>query len=335
MWVLMSFIYLTMMVLGTILALSSSSWFVVWMGLELNMMGFVPFVGVSGKMISGGIFKYFLIQVVGSLVMFLLGLLGSMELGYWMFVYDALMKGGILIMIMALKMGASPFHGWVLSVSDELDWVSLMILLTWQKLAPLGLIIVSGWSVLAVLFVGILSVLVGGIGGLNQLMIKQLMVYSSIGHLGWMSVLFLVSWGVGLVYFLFYTVVSLGVMMYFIKGYSYVSQFYSSEYMDSMMIGSLCLNLFSLGGLPPLLGFYPKWIGIVSLLGLSYFWLVIFYLMIGLMTLYFYLRLGYMWFLGGFSDSFWMVSEGGKSLFGMLMGVFSLSFLPLCLILFG
>lgn len=321
--------------MGTILALRRSSWFVVWMGLELNMMGFVPFVGVRGKIISGGIFKYFLIQVVGSLVIFLLGLLGRMELGYWIFVYDALIKGGILIIIMALKIGARPFHGWVLSVRDELDWVSLIILLTWQKLAPLGLIIVSGWRVLAVLFVGILRVLVGGIGGLNQLIIKQLMVYSSIGHLGWISVLFLVSWGVGLVYFLFYTVVRLGVIIYFIKGYSYVRQFYSSEYIDRIIIGRLCLNLFSLGGLPPLLGFYPKWIGIVSLLGLSYFWLVIFYLIIGLITLYFYLRLGYIWFLGGFRDRFWIVREGRKRLFGVLIGFFSLRFLPLCLILFG
>nr|AOR87184.1 NADH dehydrogenase subunit 2 [Xystodesmus sp. YD-2016] len=335
MWVLLSFVYLMMMGLGTVLALSSSSWFVVWMGLELNMMGFIPFVGVKSNLVSEGIFKYFLVQVVGSLLMFLFGLLGGLVAGYWMFIYDMFFGGGFIMMIMALKMGVSPFHGWFLSLSDELDWVSLIMLLTWQKLAPLGLIIVSGWNMSVALLMGLMSVLVGGFGGLNQLMMKQLMAYSSIGHLGWMSVLVLISWQVGLVYFVFYSVISLGVIVYFLGGHTYVSQFYSKGGSESLMMWSLCLSLFSLGGLPPLLGFYPKWVGVISLLSVSYFWLASLYLMVSLMTLYFYLRLGYMWFLGGMGKSFWLISSSLLGLLGVFIGGLTLGVLPICVFLFG
>lgn len=74
----MKFSYLVFMILGTFLAVRRSSWFVAWVGLEMNMMGFIPFVGVRSGVVSEGVFKYFLVQAVGSLLLFLVGLMGRM-----------------------------------------------------------------------------------------------------------------------------------------------------------------------------------------------------------------------------------------------------------------
>lgn len=127
---LMRFIYLIFIMIGTFLVLTRSSWFIVWIGLEINIIGFVPFVGVGGMMASEGIFRYYLVQTVGSMILFLMGVVGGVRLGYWMFVYDLLFKGGLIIAVISLRVGAAPFHFWVLSVREGLDWVSLTVILT-------------------------------------------------------------------------------------------------------------------------------------------------------------------------------------------------------------
>lgn len=148
------------------------------------MMGFIPFVGVRGKIISERVFKYFLVQAIGSLILFIVGLIGRTFFGYWMFVYDFLFRGGIIVFLMSLKLGARPFHSWFISVREGLDWVSLRVLMTWQKLAPLGLIMISGWRIVSVILIGLISVLIGGLGGLNQLIVRKILAYSSVSHLG-------------------------------------------------------------------------------------------------------------------------------------------------------
>lgn len=54
------------------------------------------------------------------------------------------------------------------------------------------------------------------------------------------------------------------------------------------------LLLLSLGGMPPLLGFFPKWVGLVIMIGGGYFILVFFMILITVIGLYYYLRVCYM-----------------------------------------
>nr|WPS93702.1 NADH dehydrogenase subunit 2 [Nedyopus patrioticus unicolor] len=325
---MMSFVYLVFMFMGTIISLTSSSWFLVWLGLEMNMMGFIPFVGVKNQVISEAVFKYFLIQVVGSLMLFIIGLIGSLGWGYWFFVYDTFLGGGVIVFISALKLGASPFHYWFLAVSENLDWVSLFMLMTWQKFAPLGLIVVSGWSVVSVFIIGVSSVIIGGFGGFNQLLMKRLMAYSSVSHLGWMVVLIIFSWGVGLFYYFMYILVSLSVVLYFWgSGYEHVGQMSYNVWLNYLVFGGFCLSLFSLGGLPPFLGFCPSWVGLILMLEEGYFWLGFGFVLLGLTTLYFYLRLGYSLMLGSLSGGVWGFG-GSVGVLSGVFGVLTLVFMP-------
>lgn len=124
-----------------------------------------------------------------------------------------------------------------------------------------------------VLTVGIIRVLVGGWGGFNQLLVRKILVYSSISHLGWMILLFVLSRLVGVGYYFLYVLVSLGVIRYFwYSGYVHIGQmFFSGKLIDYSLVCGFCISLFSLGGLPPFLGFYARWLGVVTMLDSGYF----------------------------------------------------------------
>lgn len=121
--------------------------------------------------------------------------------------------------------------------------------------------------------VRIIRVLVGGWGGLNQLIVRRIMVYSSISHLGWIILLFVISRVVGLRYYLLYVVVRLGVISYFwrSRGIHVDQVFFSGRIVDYSLVCGFRIRLFSLGGLPPFLGFYGKWLGVVTMLESGYF----------------------------------------------------------------
>lgn len=87
-----------------------------------------------------------------------------------------------------------------------------------------------------------------------------------------MIVLFLLSRYCGVLYFLVYIIVRLGLVYYFFgRRYTHLGQFQYMNHAGYLVFGSFCLSLFSLGGLPPFLGFYSRWIGILSMLDAGYF----------------------------------------------------------------
>ena len=65
-----------------------------------------------------------------------------------------------------------------------MGWLSLAILLTWQKFAPVLLIFNCMGACLLVVRMGCFSSLIGGLGGIGQGNSRLLLSYSSIGHLG-------------------------------------------------------------------------------------------------------------------------------------------------------
>lgn len=84
-----------------------------------------------------------------------------------------------------------------------------------------------------------------------------------------------------------------------------MGQLYSTGYGVAGLLVVFYLGLFSLGGLPPLFGFFPKWLGIILLLGAGYLWVVMFFVIVGLLTLYYYLRMGYVGLVGFRGFSVW------------------------------
>nr|AXA45365.1 NADH dehydrogenase subunit 2 [Mitromorpha fischeri] len=296
-----SYLFLCMMSLGTLLSVSSVHWLGIWAGLEINLIGFLPML-IYQKSVSESesAVKYFMIQALGSSFL-MLGSLSFFNLSFsWEMGNELMMETFgpfILFSGLFMKLGVFPFHYWLPSVMAGLPWFTCLLLATWQKLAPIFLLLclfeVSQSKVLVVMVLGVSvgSSLIGGIGGMNQTQIRPLLAYSSIGHLGWMSFTLTQSEWTLKVYFVIYIFVS--IFLFLSLWMSNPKEMKNINNMNVMMVPYFCVMilLLSLGGLPPLLGFIPKWLVISA--GVENSWLlIILFLIVGsLMSLFYYLSL--------------------------------------------
>nr|YP_010725976.1 NADH dehydrogenase subunit 2 [Helobdella europaea]WDY83671.1 NADH dehydrogenase subunit 2 [Helobdella europaea] len=244
------------MFISTIMAMSSTNWFCTWVGLEINMLSFIPFLTKSTKQKNmEAMCKYLIVQAFASSIMLFSGYMA----------YNHYESMNIYCMILSFafmtKMGMFPSHYWFPSVLQSCDWAGAMILSTWQKVAPAVIMInnvKSDYTELTVFL--LISILIGGLLGLNQTDAKTILAYSSISHMGW----FLMPHICGLTYqswyyFIMYFAMVIPIFMMF-QVYSYKDPNMSSNIltMPTNMKFNMLLLLLSLAGLPPLSGFTPK-----------------------------------------------------------------------------
>lgn len=200
------------------------------------------------------------------------------------------LRTSLLILALGLKIGAAPLHFWFPATVQGLSWTNCFILMTWQKLAPLFLITTISSSILPIL--AVTSSLVGALGGFNQTLLRKILAYSSINHLGWLITTTIIREKILIIYFLIYVVLNITVI-YILNNINinHLSQIPSQNKSNNTSI-LLATNLLSLGGIPPFLGFLPKWIiisQIITKIPLQVFLITI----SSLLTLYFYLRITY------------------------------------------
>lgn len=193
-----------------------------------------------------------------------------------------------------LKLGAAPFHFWFPNVIENISWINCLILITWQKLAPM--IIISyliNLNCLSFIFI-ILSSLIGRLAGLNQISIRKLISFSSINHLGWMLTAIIFNEFLWFIYFFIYTILNF-VVVYIFKIFQifYLNQIYSIFFSSYYVKFSLLISILSLGGLPPFLGFLPKWLVIQSLIIIKMNFLNLILILTRLITLFYYLKISF------------------------------------------
>nr|YP_010546137.1 NADH dehydrogenase subunit 2 [Plesionika edwardsii]UYG50027.1 NADH dehydrogenase subunit 2 [Plesionika edwardsii] len=279
-------LFFSSLILGTLVALSSTSWFTAWLGLELNLLSFIPLISSKSNLYSSeAALKYFLIQALGSAI-----ILASAPALLAFTLSPSVMISSALL----LKMGAAPVHFWFPSVMQGIGWVQCLILMTNQKVAPmLMLTYLYNDSITHIIFISsILSSLVGSLGGLNQTLMRKIMAYSSINHMAWMLAAIHISVPLWTNYFLTYTLVSSTVVAIMNSQQIYHFNQTSNLFHRSTMLKiSSLFCILSLGGLPPFLGFLPKLSVIQSLaFSNSILWLSVL-LLSALITLFYYLRM--------------------------------------------
>nr|YP_009407005.1 NADH dehydrogenase subunit 2 [Typhlopatsa pauliani]ASA39541.1 NADH dehydrogenase subunit 2 [Typhlopatsa pauliani] len=281
------------LVMGISIAVSSSSWFIMWMGLELNLLSFIPILTSSSNRYSAeSALKYFLIQALGSA-----SLLAAVPLSFIFHQLTAL----VILTALILKVGAAPLHFWFPPVVQGIQWPQALTLMTVQKVAPISVMstLVSETTSFIFLTASISSSLVGGLGGLNQTLTRKIMSYSSINHMGWLLSAITFSESLWLIYFISYTVISSSVVFILHSNQIFhMNQILGASILSKPLKLSLFLTLLSLGGLPPLLGFFPKMMVIQEFIvsGASILWLSAL-LFSALLTLFFYLRMALSSFL--------------------------------------
>nr|WJW73697.1 NADH dehydrogenase subunit 2 [Lindneromyia sp.] len=303
-------LFFSIVILGTTLAISSSSWIGAWMGLEINLLAFIPLMNDSNNtMSSEAALKYFLTQALASSVL-LFAIIISM-LNYNLINIEVINEINKILILspLLLKSGAAPFHFWFPGVMEGLSWMSGLILMTWQKIAPL-MLMESMINNSMFYFSIILSIVIGSLGGLNQTSLRKLMAFSSINHLGWMLSAMLLNNSLWIMYLVIYIFLSMNLVYFFnLLKLNQLTQLFSSFFSSKTLKFVLMFNFLSLGGLPPFLGFLPKWMLIQQLAINSQLFLVTIMVTMTLVTLYFYLRICYTGLMLNYSSVNWINSS--------------------------
>nr|AFN88597.1 NADH dehydrogenase subunit 2 [Etheostoma mariae] len=283
--------------LGTTITFASSHWLLAWMGLEMNTLAIIPLMAQHHHPRAvEATTKYFLTQATAAAMLLFASTTNAWLTGQWdIHQMTHPLPVTLITIALALKIGLAPVHSWLPEVLQGLDLTTGLILSTWQKLAPFALLLqVQPANSTILVALGLMSMLTGGWGGLNQTQLRKILAYSSIAHLGWMILVLQFSPSLTLLTLFTYFVMTLSAFLVFKLNKSTNINMLATSWAKAPALTALTpLMLLSLGGLPPLTGFMPKWLILQELAKQDLALTATIAAMSALLSLYFYLRLSY------------------------------------------
>lgn len=266
------FVFFLFLLLGIVFVITRPNYFTIWIGFELSVIGFLPIFFRNSTTIEG-IIKYFLIQAGGSSLFLLSFLLRNPNLSSITFLTRLL-----------LKLGIFPFYQWVPIIIRSLEWTGCLFLATFQKIAPLFVIVQLKQISTIALSIAAIRVAVRGILGFNQSKFRALMGYSSISHRGWILTAATARLKLLIIYFLIYLLLTISLFKLFQEKHTLTivhrrTQKYSNNKTN--------LLLLTLSGIPPFTIFFLK---VILLSFLIYSPLITIIFILGtVLSIYFYL----------------------------------------------
>nr|UMB50206.1 NADH dehydrogenase subunit 2 [Atopodontus adriaensi] len=291
-------ILLSSLGLGTTLTFMSSHWLLAWMGLEINTLAILPLMAQHHHpRAAEATTKYFLTQATAAATILFASTINAWATGEWNITcLTHPVATTLAMMALALKIGLAPMHFWMPPVMQGLDLPTGLIMATWQKLAPFALILQITQNTHPQLpaALGLLSVFIGGWGGLNQTQLRKILAYSSIAHLGWMIIIAQLKPQLTILTLALYILMTSATFLTFkLISATKISTLATSWSKTPTLTIMTALAMLSLGGLPPLTGFMPKWLILqeLTIQGLPLAATIM--ALSALLSLYFYLRLCY------------------------------------------
>nr|AAZ39037.1 NADH dehydrogenase subunit 2 [Mayrornis lessoni]AIY69314.1 NADH dehydrogenase subunit 2 [Mayrornis lessoni]AIY69463.1 NADH dehydrogenase subunit 2 [Mayrornis lessoni] len=291
-------VFITSLILGSTITISSNHWVMAWTGLEINTLAVLPLISKSHhpRAIEAAT-KYFLVQAAASALVLFSSMTNAWYTGQWD-ITQLTHPTSCLILTAAIsmKLGLVPFHFWFPEVLQGSSLTTGLLLSTAMKFPPMTLLYMTSHSLNPTLLttMAILSAALGGWVGLNQTQIRKIMAFSSISHLGWMAIIIIYDPKLTLLNFYLYTLMTAAVFLTFnsMKVLKLSTLMTAWTKMPSLST-ILLLTLLSLAGLPPLTGFLPKWLIIQELTKQDMAPTAVILSLLSLLGLFFYLRLAY------------------------------------------
>nr|AXS65891.1 NADH dehydrogenase subunit 2 [Tenebrionoidea sp. 12 KM-2017] len=328
-------IFFNSMILGTMISISSYSWMGMWMGLEINLLSIIPLFNSAKNMFSSeSSLKYFITQAMASLILLFSIIL---MLSITEFITPKMNFSLLMMLNSALftKLGAAPFHFWFPEVMEGLNWMNSLILLTWQKIAPMILIMNNKLNNLYFFSIILISLMMSGLMGLNQISLRKILTFSSINHIAWMLSCMLISYSVWMIYFMIYSIITFNIIMIFYYSNSFfLKQLINSLNYNKLIKFSFMINFMSLGGLPPFIGFFPKWMSINYLINNNYYFLSFILIIFTLIMLFIYIRIIFSSLIMTFNENKLKLPKI-NNLMLIFINFFSLNSLIICTMIFN
>nr|YP_010554698.1 NADH dehydrogenase subunit 2 [Ceratopsyche trifora]UYO79331.1 NADH dehydrogenase subunit 2 [Ceratopsyche trifora] len=283
-------LFFNLLIFSILFISSTNSWINCWMGLEINTLVFLTLTYNKKFLINSEFsIKYYLVQSISSINFLFFILLINFNLIDKSNLYNFILMNLNLTLLM--KMGSAPFHFWMISIIEGITWNNTFILLTLQKIPPM--ILISYYlNFKMMIIVIILNCFFGSLGGLNQLNIQKIMIYSSIYNFSWMFSSIMISENLFFFFILVYMLIFFN-LTYLFSSFNlfFMNQLYLMKSNKLIML-IIFFNLMSLGGLPPFMGFMSKWIiSIYMIQTMNY--LVLIMVLTSLINLFYYIQLMY------------------------------------------
>jgi len=316
-------------VLGMSIMVSANSLLSLYIGIELQSLALyimAAFNRDSLRASEAGL-KYFVLGAISSgLLLYgsslIYGFTGSLEFGRIAEVVSEGTTPGIiagmvfLLCGLAFKISAAPFHMWTPDVYEgsptpvtgffaAAPKFAAMALIARLVVGPFGDIITQWQQVIIVL--ALLSMFVGAIGALAQTNIKRLMAYSSIANMGYALVPLAAGTAAGvkgmLIFMSIYVITVIGIFACILQMrirngmVEQISDLAGLSKSNKSLAIILSLFMFSVMGIPPLLGFFGKLFAFLPAMEAGLTWLVVLALIASVIGAFYYLRLiKTMWF---------------------------------------
>lgn len=308
-------------VLGMFVLISGNDLLIIYLAIELYSLPLYVLASIKRWSQKGteAALKYF---VIGSLAsgLYLFGtsiiyiLLGSIKLNDIAIIFNSLDHYNIIlfsfIIILCaifIKIAAAPFHMWAPDVYDGAPLIITNIFSTLPKVTLIILLynfiikltVLINYSIKDILiFVAILSIIIGSVAGINQNKLKRLLAFSSISHVGFI-LLPLINFnydGINntFIYLILYTIGTVGlfsVAFILIKDQDYLYNFKGFSKYNKWASFSLVILLFSAAGVPPLSGFIIKYLIIIDFLKNGNLIYAVIALICSVISLIYYIRI--------------------------------------------
>ncbi len=210
---------------------------------------------------------------------------------------------------LAFKLGAVPFHMWVPDVYHGAPSVMTLYLGTAPKIAAFAMTyrilvdalpgLVEDWQSLLIIL-SVLSLLVGSIVAIAQDNLKRMLAYSGIGHIGFILLGIIAATPDGYSSAMFYTIVyavtgvaGFGMIVAFSrigKEFDQIADFKGLNATNPWLAFMFVFVLFSMAGIPPFIGFYAKILVLEEVLKEGFVWLAVFAVITAVISTYYYLK---------------------------------------------
>nr|YP_011018089.1 NADH dehydrogenase subunit 2 [Bhatia longiradiata]WQH58287.1 NADH dehydrogenase subunit 2 [Bhatia longiradiata] len=270
------------MMIGVIMTICSNNWFSMWMGLEISLISFIPLMQTSKNLSSQSMIKYFIVQSVASTLMLLSVMI--------MLIGVSMMETLLLMLAMLIKVGSAPFHNWVMMIIETMNYYEMWIMLTIIKLPPLTVMYQINSKMLMIPI--LLGMLISSISCLNQTSMRKTLGYSSIYNMSLM-LLTLNKFNVMIMYMIIYSMMLAMLTNLLSKlKISFINQVVFNEKKSLMKI-YIWINMLSMGGFPPLLGFFTKLFVIQIMISNNEMMITAIIVLTSMLVMLFYMRLAF------------------------------------------
>nr|AAG00760.1 NADH dehydrogenase subunit 2 [Trapelus ruderatus] len=292
-------ITMSSIILGTMMVITSHHWLLAWVGMEINMLAILPTIAKpKTTRATEATTKYFLTQTIASIMMMMASTANAWQTGTWNITQtNNPFSSTIIILALTTKMGAAPFHFWLPEVLQGSSMKTALLISSWQKIAPTTLMymISNNTQAIILILIGLLSILIGGMGGINQTQMRKMMAYSSINNTGWTVMTMATLPSIAMFNMIIYIIMIIPMFMMMTSTATKTLQDISIMWTTSPMLTYLmALLMLSTGSLPPLTGFMPKLIMLDELIKQELLIISTTAALMSLISLLFYMRIMYL-----------------------------------------